>query len=261
MKIRNDFRQSIIAIPTLITLFIGTGTGCSSDDVPMKKVEPVEPVGTLISLTLAPGSAWNNSLSLEEQAMGPLAPHGKEIEARFGRGELVANAFRGDGLGFYIYDGDAVAVQQLSSTDPAIQSNILSVFASERWTLFIENMGQDIGSEQTFILEYKLGGKATDAPFLEQDIANHSSYLGGLFENGRVLAGGVVGLTSELGGTERRARYIIMAPDQSAADKIISKDPSVVTGTLIAKAVLWGNPSPFPTHFHRRSLADTRSEQ
>ena len=255
---------------SLIVVCVGLFAACTSDGDP-KEPDPPQPVGVMHSIMLVPGSAWDSSLTLAEQAAGPLVKHTNEINSRFESGELIANAFRGDGPGMYLYDDDAVEPAKLAASDPGIQDNILAVMTHERWTLLIEAMGTVLPEgDKTFVLEYSLGTAAIDAPLLGQDIASHSAYYGGLFAENRVLAGGVVADRSDMqgnlvpepaAGSETRARYIVIAADKAAAEDIIASDPSVKDGTLSAKAVMWGNPEPFPTHFNRSSLAEARAKR
>lgn len=212
-------------------------------------------MGTLHAIRLLPGAQWPADLTVEEVALGPLMPHNEEIEARFAAGELLANAFHGGGGGLYLYDADVVSAQELADTDPAIAEDILAFDSSFEWTLFFENLGVDLDDEdQTYLLEYGLGSRAMPgAALVEQDIQGHTAYFAAFHGEDRLLAGGLTSPTSAL--------YLIAAPDDVAAAEIIANDPAVIDGTLEATAVVWGNPPPFPQHFHRRSLGDTRAVQ
>ncbi len=226
--------------------------GCAPEKGPSAEPEPTQPqaVGTLHAVTLGFGPAWDPKAGLVL-----LDPHNAEIELRYDAGALVANALLGDGRGPYLYDGDAVDPDALAASDPAIGAGLLVVDAAEDWVLFLENMGVELGEgDATFILDYSYGPSADpDLPFVEQDLAAHSAYFGGLFGEDRVLAGGVIG--------QDRARYIVVADDLGAAEALAAADPAVTDETFEVATVPWGNPEPFPTYFHRRSLEDTQAAQ
>ncbi len=214
--------RTILAVLISIQLF-----GCGDDDEKMPEF-----VGTLHAITLEPGANWDFSKTPEELAAGILAPHLAEIESRFKDKRLVANGTLETGAGLYFYDADKVDNQNLLDSDPGIQEDILKVAKQQDWQLLLANFGVDIGTMSVFVFEYRPGsGFVSGKTFLEQDITGHSDYMGGLFGEGKVLAGGVIGTDN--------ARYLVLAKDKDAARAIANADPSVAASLLAVDVLLW----------------------
>ena len=193
---------------------------CSEEPEPL---EAAPPVGTLRVIQLAPGSAWDVERSLEDIASNELVPHNEVIADRFARGELLANALRADGTGFYLYDAAVVDAEALIADDPAVQTDLLTPVLEAEWTLSVEDLGASIpDAASVFLVETTGVGTPTAAA--------------------TVLAAG----TWDVGGS----LLVVVADSEDAAH-------AAVEGAEDVSAVAWGNPAPFPRFFHRRSLADT----
>jgi hypothetical protein len=184
-----------------------------------------ETVGTLHVLQLAPGSAWDLERSLEDIAANELVPHNEVIAERFARGELVANALRADGMGFYLYDADAIDPDALLADDPAIQTDLLTPVLQTDWSLEVEDLGAAVPDGQSvFLVETTVAG----------------------VPSGTVLAAGP--------WDEGGALSVVLAGSASAARAAVD----FAEGDAVGEPVAWGNPDPFPRFFHRRSLTQTQ---
>ena len=165
-------------------------TACTNDDpAPETTPEPTpEPIAAHTIIYTA-GTAWDPMLPPEQQ---DLAAHFAYIEGLFNDGVLLANGpFLDDGRGFYIHLAEAGDMDQLVTDDPAVQSNVLALDESAGWSLLMDNLGADIGAGALFVLEYTPGASWEEGkPLGEQDIGAHVDYVGGLFGDGTLIAGG-----------------------------------------------------------------------
>lgn len=211
----------------------------SSTDTSGSPSTPPAPVA-LRTITLTAGPAWDPALPPEAQ---DLADHLAWAQGSFSAGALLAyGPYLDDGRGWYLYlDQTAPETDALLADDPGLASGVLALDGEGRWDLLFEALGAPT-ADPLFVLDATPGPAwVTGLPLTEQDLADHLSYTSTLFADGRLLAGGPV--------SEEAGRYVVAAPDASAADALVADDPGVTSGVLSVAIRPWGP-------FARQSVAD-----
>ena len=191
-------------------------------------VAPTVPVRTQL---LTAGPAWDPTLPPEGQ---DLADHFAEVADRFTEGQLLAyGPYLDDGRGLYIYDAvEADDDDTLLASDPAIASGVLALDVAEDWDLWLEALDAPT-TDPLYVLDAAPGASWQDkVPLVDQDLADHFTYIEGRFADGEVLAGGPVG--------DEAGRYIVAAVDAAAVDALVAADPGVTSGILEVTIHPWG---------------------
>lgn len=180
------------------------------------------------TVVLTAGPAWDPALPPEMQ---DLAGHFEYMGALFAEGRLLAFGPLGDGRGFYVYDSSAVPViDDIFASDPGMTNDVLQVDEQGTWWLQLDQLGSS-SAEPVFILDYGPGaGWVPGSPLGDQPIDEHVTYVGGLFADGTLIAGGPV---SDMGG-----RYAVHAADEAAALALVAADPTTGAGGVFEVAVV-----------------------
>jgi len=211
-----------------LMLLVGI-TSCStvSSNTNTKSPQPV----TVHVVEYKTGPNWDANKAPEEQNLGG---HLQMVSDKFDAKELLANGPTLDDFhGFYIFNVEnEEAVRVILKSDQALLSGVLQEVKVEKWQLMMENLGADIGTKQLFILNYNPGTAWKQGKTLsEQDITEHKKYVGNLFHNGEILAGGPV--------TDTLGRYIVAGTELTDIENMVKADPSVVANTFDVKIKPW----------------------
>ncbi|MEM9190271.1 MAG: hypothetical protein AAGF12_13895 [Myxococcota bacterium] len=221
---------------TIVPAALLSIAGCSAG---VESELPV--VGVVHAVTLA-----SDDFSTSADVPDELVPHMVEIEARFERGELVADGPLGDDAWVYLYDADRIVPQLILEEDPAVRDQLLEPVGQDDWVLYFEAFQTSLRGRQAFIIDYAPGEEYEyDEEFFEQDGAEHHlEFYSANYIAGAIWAGGTIGAD--------RARYILLADSEEEARDLAEADRMVRKRTVTVSVAPWGPPS------HRRSLSDER---
>lgn len=191
----------------------------------------MQPVASLQIIEYEAGPNWNMNASPQEQDLGG---HFEMVGQQFAEGALLAFGPTIDDMhGHYLYRLDNVQdAQKIVMHDQGITSGVLQKVKITNWHLLMENLDQDIGSDQMFFLRYSPGNAwVAGKPLSEQDISSHAQHVGDLYGRGKLLAGGPLSETEGL--------YLIAATDMETAQKFVQDDPAVRNGLFNVNVQTW----------------------
>jgi uncharacterized protein YciI len=189
-------------------------------------------VSSLQTVVLEGGPQWKAGEPPERQ---DLAGHFAYTKNLFAEGRLIANGPTMDDFrGFYVYKvRDRAELDQITRDDPALRSGVLKLVGIETWSVGIENMGANVGSEPLFVLHYLPGARwKAGTEITKQDgFSKTIEYVTKYSETGKVLAAGLV--------SEMKARVILAAASIEQARSFANADPGVQSGLIKIDVKPW----------------------
>ncbi len=137
--------------------------------------------------------------------------------------------------GFYLLDvASASEGEQIVHNDPAIDNGVLKKHRLLTWLVLMDGFDHaNKAKGEFFVLDYGHGPSWVEGlSLMEQDVAQHLSYIQGLFAAGRLIGGGPV-------LEEDRGMYLVKTPHRAMARGIVAADPAVRSGVFDVKIRRW----------------------